>query len=66
MENTFIRAEDVAKELDISKAHAYKIIRLLNEELEKKGFLTIPGRVSREYFFERFYGIRKKAEHAGI
>ncbi len=66
MENTFIRAEDVAKELDISKAHAYKIIRLLNEELEKKGFLTIPGRVSREYFFERFYGIRKEAEHASI
>ena len=59
MENTFIRAEDVAKELDISKAHAYKVIRRLNEELEAKGFLTIPGRISRDYFLERFYGIRK-------
>lgn len=59
MENTFIRAEDAAKELDISKAYAYKVIRRLNAELETKGFLTIPGRISRDYFFERFYGIRK-------
>jgi hypothetical protein len=59
MENTFIRAEDVAKELDISKAYAYKVIRRLNAELETKGFLTIPGRISLDYFFERFYGIRK-------
>ena len=59
MENTFIRAEDVAKELDISKAYAYKVIRRLNAELETKGFLTIPRRISRDYFFERFYGIRK-------
>ena len=59
MENTFIRAEDVAKELDISKAYAYKVIRRLNAELEAKGFLTRPGRISRDYFFERFCGIRK-------
>ena len=54
-----MRAEDVAKELDISKAYAYKVIRRLNAELEAKGFLIIPGRISRDYFFERFYGIRK-------
>ena len=28
MENKFIRADDVAKELNISTAHAYKIIRM--------------------------------------
>lgn len=59
MENTFIRAEDVAKELNISKAYAYKVIRQLNKELEAKGFLTIAGRISRDYFIERFYGIRE-------
>ena len=55
MDNTFIRAEDVAKELDISKAYAYKVIRRLNEELETKGFLTISGRISQDYFFERLH-----------
>lgn len=56
MENRFIRAEDVAAELGVSKPYAYKIIRQLNEELRKKGFLTIAGRVNRQYFEERFYG----------
>lgn len=33
MENRFIRAEDVAQELNVSKPYAYKLIRQLNEEL---------------------------------
>lgn len=42
----FVRAEEVARELGISKPYAYKLVREMNEELKKKGFLTIPGRVS--------------------
>ena len=45
MDNRFIRAEEVAAELDVSKPYAYKLIRQLNEELKAKGFLTIAGRV---------------------
>lgn len=30
MENKFIRADDVARELDVSKPYAYKLIRQLN------------------------------------
>ena len=60
MENKFIRVDDVAKELDISKPHAYKIIRMLNDELQAKGFITIAGRVNRQYFNERFYETRKE------
>lgn len=54
MDNRFIRAEEVAAELDVSKPYAYKLIRQLNEELKAKGFLTIAGRVNRQYFNERF------------
>ena len=43
----FVRAEEVARELGISKPYAYKLVREMNEELKKNGFLTIPGRVSR-------------------
>ena len=46
MENKFIRADDVAQELDASKPYAYKLIRHLNEELKAKGFVTIAGRVN--------------------
>ena len=56
MENRFIRAEDVAQELNVSKPYAYKLIRQLNEELKAKGFVTIAGRVNRQYFYERLYG----------
>lgn len=62
MKNRFIRADDVAHELNVSKSYAYKLIRKLNEELKAKGFITIAGRVNRQYFYERFYGSGKEKE----
>lgn len=56
MENKFIRADDVAQELSVSKPYAYKLIRKLNEELKAQGFITIAGRVNCQYFYERLYG----------
>ena len=53
--NSFMRAEDVAEVLGISKSHAYKIMRKLNAELASKGFLTISGRINKRYFMERAY-----------
>ena len=53
--NSFMRAEDVAEVLGISKSHAYKIMRKLNAELAAKGFLTISGRINKRYFMERAY-----------
>ena len=45
-----------AEELRVSKPYAYKLIREMNTELKRKGFLTIIGEVSRQYFSERIYG----------
>ena len=42
--------------LDISVGQGYKIIRKLNQELEKAGYLTIQGKVSKRYFEKRWYG----------
>lgn len=60
MENRFIRADDVAQELNVSKPYAYKLIRKLNDELSAKGFITVAGRVSRQYFSERIYGAERR------
>ena len=38
MGNRFIRADDVAQELNVSKPYAYKLIRKLNEELKAQLF----------------------------
>ena len=59
MKNRFICAEEVAQELSVSKPYAYKLIRKLNEELKANGFITIAGRVNRQYFYERLYGAGK-------
>jgi hypothetical protein len=57
MKNTlFLSAREVATELGVSMAYAYKLIRTLNGELDQQGFLTINGRVSRQYFYEKVYG----------
>ena len=62
MKNRFICAEEVAQELSVSKPYAYKLIRQLNEELKAKGFITISGRVNRQYFYERLNGAGKEDE----
>ena len=56
MDNKFIRVDEVAQELSVSKPYAYKLIKKMNDELKQQGFITIAGRVNRQYFQERFYG----------
>ena len=61
MKNTiFITAEEVAQELGISKATAYKMIHAWNEKLKAKGYTVVSGRVSCKYFQEQFYGMAEK------
>lgn len=55
MKNRFMKVNEVAEELEVSVPYAYKIIRKLNEELEGKGYLTVKGRINRDYFYERIY-----------
>lgn len=57
MENKFIRVDEVAQELSVSKSYAYKLIRKMNDELQEKGVITIAGRVNRQYFKQRLYGV---------
>ena len=49
----FITVAEVAEILSISKSYAYKIVHRLNEELKAKGYLTIAGRINRNYFLEK-------------
>ena len=67
MENRFMRVEEVAAELGVSVSYAYKVIRRLNDELKAKGFVTIAGRVNRQYFNERVFGAGKEDfRNAGV
>ena len=60
--NTFISAAEIMGTLEVSESSAYRIIRTLNTELKTKGFMVLPGKVSRKYFNERFYGFDRLEE----
>ncbi|MDO4961877.1 MAG: DNA-binding protein [Eubacteriales bacterium] len=65
MAETFmVRADEIARELEISKALAYRMIHDWNEDLKSKGYTTVQGRVTRKYYEEQIYGLadRKRKE----
>jgi len=49
----FYTADDVAEIMQISKPKAYEIIRELNGELEKMGYLTVRGRINSTFFHKK-------------
>lgn len=52
----YYTAAEIADMLDISRGKAYQIIRSWNQELSKKNYLTISGKIPVEYFNEKWYG----------
>lgn len=62
--NYMINANDVATELGISKGHAYKVIRQLNEELKESGFIVVAGKIPKAFWETKFYGYQKTVQTA--
>lgn len=54
-------AKEVSELLGVSESKSYQLIRIMNEELEKAGFLTLRGRVPQSYVEKRFFGDQKGA-----
>lgn len=55
-----LNAKEVAEVLEISISYAYKIIDQLNGELQKAGYLTIPGKVDSLYLEKRYFPSEEK------
>ena len=53
MESYLINAKETMQLLGVSEGMAYKIIARCNQELRKKGYITVRGKVPREYLKER-------------
>lgn len=56
----FLRAEEAAELMEVSVPYAYKLIRRMNRELEKKGCFVMNGRIDSKFFFDHFYGTREE------
>lgn len=57
MSKQILNVKDVMAALEVSESKAYGIIKQLNSELSAKGYIVIPGKVSRAYFEEKLYGV---------
>lgn len=51
-------AKDLGELLGVSESKSYELIRIMNAELQQKGFLTLRGRVPVAYVNERFFGMK--------
>lgn len=54
-QSLYYTGNEVREMLGISRGHAYKIVKQLNDELASKGFIVVAGRVPKKYFAEHFY-----------
>lgn len=52
-------AKELGEVLGISESKAYQFIRQMNDELKRKGFLVVRGKVPVAYVQERFFGMKE-------
>ena len=56
----YIYVEDVMRDLNVSRAFAYRLIREWNEELNAMNYVVISGRIPRAYYETKIYGMAAK------
>ena len=61
-QSIYITAPELAQVMGVSNGHAYKLIRDMNTELKKQGYLTIAGKLPRDYLKKCLYGFSTAAE----
>lgn len=58
-EKLYYDVNEVAEMLGLSVSTTYKIMREMNQELKKKGYIIVAGKVPKAYFHEKYYGCSK-------
>ncbi len=57
---SYFTVNDVIEILGVSRSKAYKVIKEMNDQLAEEGYLTVAGKVPRNYFEKRWYGSREE------
>lgn len=65
-QSIYITAAELAKVMGVSNGHAYKLIREMNSELKKQGYLTIAGKLPRAYLEKCLYGFSSAVERSDV
>ncbi|MDO4623065.1 MAG: ICEBs1 excisionase [Eubacteriales bacterium] len=56
MERLYYTAAEIAEMVGVGRTKSYGLIKKMNKELEKDGFLVIDGKIPKEYFDARYFG----------
>ncbi|MEC0535258.1 MULTISPECIES: ICEBs1 excisionase [Bacillus subtilis group] len=51
----FLTAKDIQNILGVKQAKSYEIIRQLNAEMEKEGYMVLRGKVNKQKFENRYF-----------
>lgn len=54
--NYMMTVDDVMEELGVKRSKAYSILKQLNDELAKEGYVAVRGKIPRPYWETKFYG----------
>jgi len=55
-EKLYYTADEIGQMIGVGRTKSYRIVRQLNTELEAKGYLTVGGKVPKEFFNEKYFG----------
>lgn len=59
--NYMMTVDDVMEELGVKRSMAYSILKQLNDELAKEGYVAVREKISRPYWETKFYGCSQRA-----
>lgn len=57
MAKQFMDVKDVMEVCGTSSSKSYALIRQMNNELKAQNFITIPGKIPKAFFEEKFYEV---------
>lgn len=56
MEKLYYTAAEVSEMTGVGRTLGYNIVKAMNKELKEKGFITVDGKISKDYFDEKYFG----------
>lgn len=60
MKKLYYVADEIAEMVGVGRTTAYRLVKEMNLELKKAGYLVVNGKVPKEYFDAKYFGGSKE------
>ena len=62
MAKQYLTAAEVAEIVGVSLGKSYQLIRVMNAELKKEGYLTVSGKIPEAFFKKKYFGYEREGK----